>query len=280
MMNHRISNLPALAPVVMIAAALMAGAIPNSARAQQLDAKALVAAAVNNELASDRNDHTAFMYNDHDITPEHNTLYFMVETPQGNLKRELQDHGKPLNQQQRTADDQRIQALLNDPAVIARRKKDSAHDDDQAEQMLKLLPRAYQWSVAQENGDLIALNFKPDPNFSSSSMESRVLSAMGGQLVLDRRENRIRSIQGHLLADVTFGYGLFGRLRKGGSFEVQRREVAPGHWQMTENHTHIDGKALFFKTIGSQEDEVRFDFKLSPAQSMQQAWEIMQRQAP
>ena len=265
---------------VSLAALLLTFAPTARARAQQPDAKAIVTASVQTELKSDVNDHTPFMYLDHDVTPEHDTLFFTVETPQGNLKRKLQDHGKPLDQQARTAEDQRIQALIHDPEAINKRRHDESNDDDQATQMLKLLPRAYIWTIAGENGDLIALNFKPDPNFNPSSLEARVLSAMAGQLVIARRENRIRSIKGTLLNDVTFGWGLFGRLRKGGSFEVQRREVVPNHWQMTENHTHIQGKALFFKTIGAQEDEVRSDFKISPAQTVQQAWEIMQHQTP
>lgn len=248
------------------------------ATAQQGDTKAIVATAVQTELTADRNDHTAFMYRDHDVTPEHDTLFFTVETPQGNLKRKVEDHGHPLNQQQRSADDQRIQNLIHDSAAVAKRKHDEAHDDDQAEQMLKLLPRAYLWSIASQTPDLVTLDFKPDPTFDPDSLEAKVLSAMAGQIQVTRNTHRIRSIRGKLINDVTFGWGLFGRLRQGGSFEVQRQEVAPGHWQMTENHTHIIGKALFFKQIGSEEDEVRSDFKLSPAQSIQQAWQIMQQQ--
>jgi len=250
------------------------------AHAQQGDAKAIVSSAVQTELTSDRNDHTAFMYRDHDITPEHDTVYFTVETPQGNLKRKVEDHGHPLNQQQRAAEDQRLQALIHDSAALAKRSHDEAHDDDQAAQMLKLLPRAYLWSIVGENSGLVTLDFKPDPNFDPDSLEAKVLSAMAGQVQVTPTTHRIRSIKGKLINDVTFGWGLFGRLRQGGSFEVQRREVAPGHWQMTENHTHILGKALFFKQIGSQEDEVRTDFKVSPAQNIQQAWQIMQQQTP
>jgi hypothetical protein len=241
------------------------------------DPKAIVSAAVQTELAADRNDHSAYMYRDHDVTPDHDTLYYAVETPEGNLRKKLEDHGHPLNQQQREAENQRLRAEVADTVAIARARKDSSHDDNQAEEMLKLLPQAYLWSVAHEDGNLITLDFKPDPAFSPSGFEARVLSAMGGQITVARKENRIRSIKGTLLDDVTFFLGIGGRLHKGGSFEVQRREIAPGHWQMTETHVHISGHALFFKTIGSQEDELRTDFKPSPAQTVQQAGEILSR---
>ena len=239
------------------------------------DAKAIVSAAVQTELAADRNDHSAYMYYDHDITPDHDTLAYFVETPQGNLQKKLQDHGRPLSPEQRNAEEQRLRTLLADPAAQARARNNSSHDDNQAEEMLKLLPQAYLWTVASEDGNLITLNFKPDPNFSPSGFEAKVLSAMGGQIVVARKESRIRTIKGSLLDDVTFFLGIGGRLRKGGSFEVQRRQVAPDHWQMVETHVHIAGHALFFKTIGSQEDEQRTDFKPSPAQTVQQAGEIL-----
>jgi len=45
---------------------------------------------------------------------------------------------------------------------------------------------------------------------------------------------------------------------------------------LTELHVHITGHILFnFKTIGSQEDEVKTEYKLSPAQNFQQAYDLL-----
>ena len=249
----------------------------TQASAQPQDAKSIVAAAVQTELNADRTDHTAYIYRDHDITPDHDTLFFVVETPQGNLKRKLEDHDRPLTPQQRQADEAAIHALVSDPALQARQRKDNANDDQQAEQMLKLLPEAYLWTVVGEQGDLVTLDFKPDPAFQPRNLEARVLSSMAGQIVVARADNRIRTIRGALVDDVKFGYGVLGRLKKGGSFQVERRELAPHHWQVVESHTKIEGRALFFKTIGTIEDEVRTEFKPSPAQTHQQAREIRQQ---
>jgi hypothetical protein len=258
---------------------------PAKSRAQgPLDPRALVAAACARELESDRSDHTPFMYRDHDITPDHDTLFQIVETPDGNLKRKLEDHGHPLSEQERKADDARIQNLLNDPGLQRKLKKDSAHDDEQAEELLQLLPTAFLWSVAAENGDLITLNFKPDPKFSPANMEASVFADMAGQIVMSKADSRIRSMRGTMVNDVKiglFGLALVGKLHKGGTFQVEHREVAPHHWQLTELHVHIAGHILFnFKTIGSQEDETKTDFKLSPARTLQQAWEIVNPPPP
>jgi len=252
----------------------------SSAHAQT-DAKALITAACNSEYTHDRDDHTAFMYRDHDVTPERDTLLSIVETPDGNLKRKLEDHGHPLTPDQRKADDASIQHLLGDPELQRKLKRDSAHDDDQADELLKLLPTAFLWTIASQDGDIVTLNFKPDPNFDPPNMEAKVFADMAGQVVVSKAENRNRSMRGTMVEDVKILGGIVGRLHKGGTFQVEHREVAPHHWQLVELHVHIAGHILFnFKTIGSQEDEFKTDFKLSPAKNLQQAWEILNPPPP
>ncbi len=247
-------------------------------RSHAQDGRSIIAAACANEYAADRSDHTPFMYRDHDVTPDHDTTYGVVETPEGNLRRKLEDHGHPLSPADRSADDARIHALLNDPAQQKKLQRDTDHDDEQANQLLNLLPKAFLWSIVSENGDLITLNFKPDPNFSPDSMEARVFADMAGQVVVSRSEERIRSMRGQMVDDVKILGGLVGRLHKGGTFQLEHREVAPHHWQLTELHVHIIGHILFnFKTIGSQEDELKTEFKVSPAKDFEQAWEILEQ---
>jgi predicted metalloprotease with PDZ domain len=56
--------------------------------------------------------------------------------------------------------------------------------------------------------------------------------------------------------------------------------VAPGFWEITETHVHISGRALFFKTIGQQQDEVKTDFKLvPPGTTLEQAVEMLKQPA-
>ena len=80
-----------------------------------------------------------------------------------------------------------------------------------------------------------------DPNFDPDGMEAKVLSAMAGQITISKPQMRIRSIKGTLVDDVRIGFGVLARMHKGGSFQVERREVVPHHWQVTESRVHILG---------------------------------------
>jgi hypothetical protein len=240
-------------------------------RAQQ-PALPLVETAVQTELAADRDDHSAWVYLDHDVTPDHDILFLVAESPAGTVKRKLEDRGHPLDPAQLRQEDARLHAFVHDSARMQKQRKDEKHDDDQATNMLKLLPRAFLWTVQSEEGDRVTLAFRPNPGFTPQTLEAKVLCAMAGEIVVFRPQHRIEIIRGSLVNDVTFGWGVLGRLRKGGSFFVERGQVAPGHWQITASRVHIDGRALLFKTIGEQEDETKSGFHPSTAQTLEEAY--------
>jgi uncharacterized membrane-anchored protein YhcB (DUF1043 family) len=243
--------------VIGVAVGLLAG---RAMLAQtQGDAQALVQRAVSSELAADQADHSLWRY--HALEKEeNNSLYDVVDTTYGELKEKIEEAGKPLSPGDLSAQQAKVRSFLTDKKAQAKQKHDGDHDDASATKLLNLLPRAFIWTVGSENGELITLHFAPDSRFHPPDIESRVLGAMRGDLVIDKEQYRIRTIRGTLAHDVDIGYGILGRLRQGGTFDVERRKTGPGVWQITETHVHIDGKALLFKTIGQQTDEVKTGF--------------------
>jgi len=256
----------------LIAIAVLLFAFPQISHAQsQPKAQQAIEAAVQSELAASREDKSAWRYRDHDVSPEENATYYTIETPKGELKRLIELNGRPLDEAARDRESNRIADYVEDPSAQAKARKAGAHDDAQAEEMTKMLPRAFIWSVASENSDYITLDYHPNPAFDPPDYEARVMSAMAGQVVIAKSGNRMRSLKGALTQDVKFGYGLFGRLKQGGTFDIERRQIAPGHWQITESHVHIGGRALLFKNIGQQDDEVKTDWKPSTANNLHDA---------
>ena len=79
-------------------------------------------------------------------------------------------------------------------------------------------------------------------------------------MAVDNSQHRIVSLKGKLIREVKFGYGFFGNLQAGGAFDVERREVGNGVWQITQTHVHIQGHALIFKSISEQEDDEKSKF--------------------
>jgi hypothetical protein len=269
--NMRISSVPLRLSVLVL---FLAGGISClHAQNSQQDAKALVAKAVHSELTADANDHSLWRYRDEQR--EQNKVSIVVNTRQGSVKRLIEKNGRSLSQAETQAEDSRLNDFIHDPEKLAKQKKDAQHDDKNATALLKMLPEAFVWTVKDHTADTQTLHFEPDPNFSPPDMQSRVLSAMRGELVIQSKQQRIQEISGKLTRDVTFGWGLLGRLRQGGTFRVLRKEIAPKVWEITETHVHIEGKALLFKNIGQQQDEVQTDFTPVPASTtLEQAVEM------
>jgi hypothetical protein len=252
---------------------LLAGLLPLYAQSG-MEPKEIVRTAMQAELSADLNDHSRWRYRDDQRDGTH-TVSIVVETDHGAVKRLIEKDGRPLTQAEASVENARVQTFIHDPAQLAKQRKDGVQDGKNAEELLKMLPEAFDWQVESEDAQNINLHFKPNPNFSPPDMQGRVLGQMEGQLVVNRAQNRIATISGKLTQDVTIGWGFLGRLRQGGTFRVERREVAPGLWQITETHVHIEGKALFFKNIGQQEDEVQTEFVQVPnGTTLEQAAEM------
>ena len=241
------------------------------AQGSQPEALQAIRAAVAAETEANNTDHSIWTYRDHDVTPEQDGTYSTIETREGTLRRLIAIHGEPLSPAAAAAETQRIEAYVHDPSAQAKSRKNSAHDDAQAAEMLKMLPDAFIWSTVSETPEFITLSFRPNPAFSPPDMEARVMGAMAGQVVIARNGNRIRTLRGQLTYNILIGFGLLAKMFKGGTFDVERRLVGENHWQITETHVHIGGHALLFHDIGQQEDEVKTDWKPSTDNTLEQA---------
>jgi len=238
-------------------------ALSSAASAQSADD--IVRKVVHNELDADFSDHTSWMYRDAYKSPDKNIVKIVVETSQGNLSEIVEDNGRPPSAEEHQNDLDHMQQIIVDPALRARMKRAEQHDGDQAREMMNLLPNAFVWHVIDHANGELTLSFYPAPSFSPDSMSARVLAAMSGTMMVDEQAMRLKKLAGHLDHDVTFGWGLLGRINAGGTFNIEREDVGYGSWQITQTHVHISGHALFFKTIGDQEDEITSDYHRTPA---------------
>ena len=229
----------------------------------------IVRQAVQTELVASENDHSHWLFFEDDRQPGNAVKKWVAEARRVSLSRVIERNGQPLPESQQR---QEMNAFINDSAAQTKQRKSGQHDDEQAAELLKMLPDAFIWSKEGDRGNDMVLHFKPDPQFRPPDIEARVFASMEGEIAVDRDQYRIASLKGHLIRDVKIGYGLLGRLEAGGTFDVERRELTPKVWQIVETHVHIQGHALIFKTISENEDDVKSNFKrISESTSLEQA---------
>jgi actin-related protein len=268
----------------LIAAAFLVFCIPaypqNTSGDAGLSAGELLRRVINSELNAQANDHSHWMYQVKAGVSGKEEEKVVVQTREGYLDRLRLVNGQPITPEQEKQEDQRIARLLKEPDERKKQQRAQEQDARQTERLFKMLPDAVTARYGKRQGELAEILFEPNPNFHPSSHEAAVFHSMAGRIWVNTKQNRLVEIEGHLTRGVKFGGGLLGHLDKGGEFHVKQSEVAPGHWEITLLHINMHGKALFFKTIAVQENEIRTNFQRVPDNmTLAEAAEQLQRQS-
>jgi len=203
----------------------------------------------------------------------------IVNTPNGTVSRVVLINNKPLSPAQQREEDERIRRML-DPTQMRRKHKDQQEDDERTRRMLASIPDAFDFtyldSTQAPNGHkLTRIRFVARPGFNPPSRESMVFTGMQGEMLVDETAGRLAKIDGTLFKEVTFGWGILGKLYKGGRFVVEQTEVSPSHWDTTRMFLHFDGKALLFKSIHVDDNETSWDFRQVQPMSTEQALDFL-----
>jgi hypothetical protein len=155
--------------------------------------------------------------------------------------------------------------LVNDADARKKNREEIDADAQKSATLLKMLPEAFLFTKDGQVGNSIRLKFRPDPKYKPSSNEAKVFHSMAGVLLVDATQTRLATLSGELISNVDFGFGILGKLQKGGTFEVVQSQVASRDWEMSLLDVHISGRALFFHTISEHQHEVRSQFKPVPS---------------
>jgi hypothetical protein len=253
-------------------------------KASAVDPVELVRRAAKNEIrATDVQQY--YMFKDTTQYKEHSITKAIVRTKEGGLSITLAQNGKPLTAEQRQKEDEKLQKFANDPEARRKRRESSKADDARAESMLTSLPDAFLYTyVGTDRGprgeELVHLKFRPNPNFQPPNHETAVYQGMDGDMIIDKNAARIAKIDGVLFKDVDFGWGILGKLYKGGVFRIVQRDVGGGHWEEVEETLNFYGKILMVKSLTIWSTETMYDFQpVSPNITTAQALDMLHKSA-
>ena len=248
-----------------------------------LDPQQLVRRVARNEVKANNVIQQYFVYRDNVEYKTHSVTKQVIEMPSGGLSLTLAINGQPLTPDQRAKENQKLEKFANDPEARRKKEQSSREDDQREELMLTSLPDAFLYTYAGiqqgPNADeLVHLTFKPNPNFSPPTHETRVYQGMQGDMLIDTKAMRIAKIDGTLFRDVDFGWGILGRLYKGGKFIVEQRDVGNGRWEMVRETLEFNGKILMLKPLTIYSTETAADFRPVPSNlTVAQALELLHK---
>ncbi len=188
-----------------------------------------------------------------------------VETADGPIARLALSDDRPLTPDAQQQEDDRLQHLLDSAEEQARHLKQYDEDEERIGRILALLPDAFVYEYDGEGTGCYRLRFRPNPDYSAHSIEARIFHAMSGTLWVDARAKRLKRLEGRVDDNVDFGFGILGRLYKGGWFRLVRTQVSATDWKTESLEVHMNIRALLVKTFARETSEVRGGFVPVPA---------------
>jgi hypothetical protein len=228
------------------------------------------------ELDAQKNDHTHWRYRFHREDEKGSQDRDVIDAKEGQIARTLLINGQPLNAEQRANDDARMKKLVEDPGERAKRAKREKDDEDKLTMMFKAIPDAFIFKYDGEENGQVRLTFFPNPHYDAPTRELQVFKSLAGKMWIDRAAGRMARMEGTLFEDVTFGWGLLGRLNKGGTFSVVQNDVGQGHWDVVSLDVTMSGHAVIFKSINVKQKQRVTDFKrVSDSLTIAEAYQLL-----
>ena len=151
----------------------------------------------------------------------------VAETTAGKLRFLVEEDGIPLAPDRVGSERGRLAAIVADPTAFTDAEHAKKNDEEKAKAMLDLLPKAFILENERRDGDLIRIDFRPNPAYQTQSMEEKVLHGMSGTIAIDAAAMRLHRIEARLAQDVSVGFGL-ATIHAGSSFQTQRDMITPG----------------------------------------------------
>jgi hypothetical protein len=270
--------------VCLIAGATLAGAQPAAGSLSPASAQALVDRALANELHAAQDSSHPMRYALHKITPRLTSTKQIVETKDGEVARLTSIFDKPLSPAAEQQEEARLDALSSNPGQQHHRKQAEDADTVRALKVLRALPYAFTYVYAgpvdSPSTTIQKFTFKPNPSFSAPDLETTALSQMSGQILIDAANGRVTRLEGHLDQDVDFGWGILGRLDKGGWIRIDQADVGGNQWRTVHFQMQMSGRVVFKTRIfDTTEDESGFT-PVPLRMSYVQAIQMLQADAP
>jgi hypothetical protein len=223
----------------------------------------LVREVVYNEL-HDHSTHGYWRYSIEKHVQRETRLEEQIETAAGPVTRLIRTNGLPIDAAKQKSEQARLDSLLTSPGDQARLRKEYDDNEKRIGRILALLPDAFLYDYVGEQDGCHHLRFHPNPDYPAHSIESRIFHAMSGEMWINSRYKHLVRLDGQVQTNVDFGFGILGRLYKGGWFRLQRTQVSPTDWKTERLEVHMIGRALLFKTIARETSEIRGGFAPVP----------------
>jgi hypothetical protein len=187
----------------------------------------------------------------------------IIETRDGDVARLVALNDQPLSQSEELTEQARLDELLTDPSRQQHRKQSEQGDTGIVLKLLRMLPKAFLYQYAGTGtgptGPVQKFTFIPNPAFSSPDVYTQALMAMSGEIWIDATAERVTRLEGHLQQDTDYGFGVLGKLNKGGWIVLEQADMGGRQWRIARLKMQMNLRVLFKnKNIDTVEEMTQY----------------------
>lgn len=222
---------------------------PASGQLSSSQAQGLVARALETEIRTAQDQSHPMRFLLRKTSPRLTSTKDIIETRDGAVAHLLTINDSPLSPADAQNEQARLDALAANPSLQKHRKQGEDSDMGIVLKLLRMLPSAFLYQYAGPamgpSGPVEKFTFKPNPRFDPSDLETQALTAMSGEVWIDPVQERVVRLEGHLQQDTDYGWGILGRLNKGGWLVIEQADVGGKQWRIVHVQMEMTLRILF-----------------------------------
>jgi hypothetical protein len=284
------TNRAAARLTVRLFLALLGLTPPTQAQATApIDPVALVRRAIQNREDSART-HRPLRYLLRKTDEHRDTTKDIIETPQGDVAHLIAIDNQPLTAEANQAELDRLNTLASHPEIQEHRRQREEKDAARVNRLMHLLPDAFLYRdlgttpcpnspgpTRTSEATCHHLTFAPNPGFEPPDVEANIFLGLAGELWIDQAQERLTRLDAHVIANVDFGWGILGKLDKGGTIQLEQSDIGNQDWKLTTLKLNLKGKALVLKSLDIRLTEQASHFsEVPPGVDYRKAIELLQ----
>jgi hypothetical protein len=165
-----------------------------------------------------------------------------------------------LAREDRKQQEKEAKAAARSPAVQAERR---LKETQAVEEIFRLYDIRIVGREAVEGREAILVTFAPRPGVETATRAGKVLKKFSGRAWIDEADRQLVRVEAELTDDLSFGFGILAKVKKGSRAEMQRRKVNDEIWLPAEarfvGHARIFlVKGLNIDTLSEYSDYKKF----------------------
>lgn len=221
----------------------------------------------------ERKEHRIVRKHEENATPSEDKVFRVVPTGTGVVRVTLQDGGRLVDEQTYRKQLGGVeQALLNSlNPNLPRQKQDIEKFAKRKRERRELVDAVrdaflFTWlgCETRDGRVLVKLQLDPNPDFKPTSRHTSLFAHVRATVWVDEAAAQVARVKAEIISDISFGGGILGKVYRGGRFEMEQVEVAPGVWLPTRYEYDFAGRKFLFQFQEHESTEASHYHRVGP----------------